>query len=77
MVIAEAQRLLLRCFHVGDLDAMAGVFADPEERGSLPLRVQASARARKQAFDWTGLLAVCISTARRRLLGFGVSATPP
>jgi [ribosomal protein S5]-alanine N-acetyltransferase len=30
MVIAEAQRIRLRCFHVGDLDAMSGVFGDPE-----------------------------------------------
>src|SRR5262249_26172267 len=30
MVIAEAQRLFLRCFHVADLEAMAGVFGDPE-----------------------------------------------
>jgi RimJ/RimL family protein N-acetyltransferase len=30
MVIAEARRLFLRCFHVADLDAMAEVFGDPE-----------------------------------------------
>ena len=30
MVIAEAQRVFLRHFHVADLDAMAGVFGDPE-----------------------------------------------
>jgi RimJ/RimL family protein N-acetyltransferase len=30
MMIAEAQRLFLRCFHIADLDAMAGVFGDPE-----------------------------------------------
>ena len=30
MVIAETQRLFLRCFHVADLDAMAAVFGDPE-----------------------------------------------
>ena len=30
MVIAEAQRVLLRPFHVADLDAMADVFGDPE-----------------------------------------------
>ncbi len=30
MLIAEAQRVFLRCFHVADLDAMADVFGDPE-----------------------------------------------
>jgi RimJ/RimL family protein N-acetyltransferase len=30
MVIAETRRVLLRCFHVADLDAMAAVFGDPE-----------------------------------------------
>jgi RimJ/RimL family protein N-acetyltransferase len=30
MVIAETRRLFLRCFHVADLDAMAGVLGDPE-----------------------------------------------
>jgi ribosomal-protein-alanine N-acetyltransferase len=30
MVIAEAQHVFLRCFHVADLDAMADVFGDPE-----------------------------------------------
>jgi RimJ/RimL family protein N-acetyltransferase len=30
MVIAETRRTFLRCFHVADLDAMAGVFGDPE-----------------------------------------------
>jgi RimJ/RimL family protein N-acetyltransferase len=30
MMIAEAQRVLLRHFHVADLDAMAEVFGDPE-----------------------------------------------
>jgi RimJ/RimL family protein N-acetyltransferase len=30
MMIAEAQRLFLRHFHIGDLDAMAEVFGDPE-----------------------------------------------
>jgi RimJ/RimL family protein N-acetyltransferase len=30
MVIAETRRLFLRCFHAADLDAMAGVFGDPE-----------------------------------------------
>jgi [ribosomal protein S5]-alanine N-acetyltransferase len=29
-VIAAAQRVFLRCFHVADLDAMTGVFGDPE-----------------------------------------------
>jgi RimJ/RimL family protein N-acetyltransferase len=29
-MIAETQRVLLRCFHVADLDAMAAVFGDPE-----------------------------------------------
>jgi RimJ/RimL family protein N-acetyltransferase len=30
MVIAEAQRVFLRPFHIADLDAMAEVFGDPE-----------------------------------------------
>jgi RimJ/RimL family protein N-acetyltransferase len=30
MVIAETQRVVLRCFHIADLDAMTAVFADPE-----------------------------------------------
>ena len=30
MVIAQTQRLLLRCFHIADIDAMAEVFGDPE-----------------------------------------------
>jgi RimJ/RimL family protein N-acetyltransferase len=30
MMIAEAQRVFLRHFHVADLDAMAAVFGDPE-----------------------------------------------
>jgi ribosomal-protein-alanine N-acetyltransferase len=30
MLIAQAERLFLRCFHVADLDAMAAVFGDPE-----------------------------------------------
>jgi [ribosomal protein S5]-alanine N-acetyltransferase len=30
MVIAEAQHVIVRCFHVADLDAMADVFRDPE-----------------------------------------------
>jgi RimJ/RimL family protein N-acetyltransferase len=30
MLIAEAERVLLRPFHVADLDAMAGVFGDPD-----------------------------------------------
>jgi hypothetical protein len=30
MVVAETERVVLRHFHVADLDAMAGVFADPE-----------------------------------------------
>src|SRR6516225_10932433 len=30
MMIAEAQRVFLRHFHVADLDAMAEVFGDPE-----------------------------------------------
>ncbi len=30
MLIAETQRVFLRCFHVADLGAMADVFGDPE-----------------------------------------------
>jgi RimJ/RimL family protein N-acetyltransferase len=30
MIITEADRLFLRHFHAGDLDAMAGLFGDPE-----------------------------------------------
>jgi RimJ/RimL family protein N-acetyltransferase len=65
MVIAEAQRVVLRCFHVADLDAMAGVFGDPEV-----MRFGPGPRSR----DWVrGWLCGCLEDYYRKW-GFGLWA---
>jgi RimJ/RimL family protein N-acetyltransferase len=65
MVIAESQRILLRCFHVADLDAMAGVFGDPEV-----MRFGPGPRSR----DWVeGWLRGCLEDYYRKW-GFGLWA---
>jgi RimJ/RimL family protein N-acetyltransferase len=65
MVIADAQRVFLRCFHVADLDAMAEVFGDPEVMrfGTGP-----------QSRDWVqGWLCGCLEDYYRKW-GFGLWA---
>jgi RimJ/RimL family protein N-acetyltransferase len=77
MVIAEALRLFLRCFHIADLDAMAGLFGDPEV-----MRFGPGPQSRDWVQRWLrgcledyyqkwgfGLWAV-VSKADRRVIGF-------
>jgi len=65
MVIAEAQRVFLRCFHAADLDAMAEVFGDPEV-----MRYGLGPQSREWVQNW---LRGCLEDYYRKW-GFGLWA---
>ena len=65
MIIAETDRVLLRGFHIADLDIMAALFADPEV-----MRFGPGPRPREWVQDW---LAGCLEDYYRKW-GFGLWA---
>jgi ribosomal-protein-alanine N-acetyltransferase len=77
MLITESTRLFLRHLHIGDLDAMAAIFADPEgdPLGSGPQSRQRTQRWIERALDcyyrdWGFGPWAVIHKADRRLIGF-------
>jgi RimJ/RimL family protein N-acetyltransferase len=78
MVIAETQRLFLRCFHVADLDAMAEVFGDPEVMRFCPglqsrdwVRTWLRGCLEDYYSKWGFGLWAVVAKPERRAIGFG------